>query len=104
MDEIKKNKEEMKCDCVLVFFLFFVFVFLFVVWLLGPHPWHMEAPRLVVVLELQLPAYITDTAKQDSSHVCDLHHSSQQHQILKTLSKARDGTCILMNPSRVCYC
>ena len=26
MDEIKKNKEEMKCDCVLVFLLFFVFV------------------------------------------------------------------------------
>ena len=31
-------------------FLFFVFAFL------GLHLWHMEVPRLVVQLELQLPA------------------------------------------------
>ena len=31
-------------------FLCFVFVFL------GPHPWHMEVPRLGVELELQLLA------------------------------------------------
>ena len=42
----------------MVFFLFcFVFCFL------GPHPWHMEVPRLEVELELQLPAYTTATAK-----------------------------------------
>ena len=31
-----------------------------------------------------------------------LHHSSRQHQILNPLSKARDRTCILMDPSQVC--
>ena len=69
---------------------------------LGPHLWHMEIPRLRVELELQLPAYTTDTAMRDPS--CDLHHSSWQHQILNPLSKARDQTCIFMNTSQVRYC
>jgi len=38
-----------------------------------------------------------------SEPVCNLHHSSQQHQILNPLSKARDRTCILMDTSRVRY-
>ena len=48
-------------------------------------------------LELQVPA--TATATQDPSHVCDLHHSSRQHWILKPLSEARDQTCNVMVPS-----
>ena len=35
------------------------------------------------------------------SHVCDLHHSSEQCQILDPLSKARDRTHILMDASLV---
>ena len=35
------------------------------------------------------------------SHVCNLHHSSQQRQILNPLSKARDQTCNLMVPSQI---
>ena len=57
----------------------------------------MEVSRLGVELELQLPAYTT--AMQDLNRVCDLHHSSRQHQILNALSKARDQTCLLTNPS-----
>ena len=38
---------------------FFFFVFL------GPHPQHVEVPRLGVKLELQLPAYTTGTAMRD---------------------------------------
>ena len=30
-----------------------------------------------------------------------LHHSSWQHQILNPLSKARDGTCVLMDASQI---
>ena len=30
------------------------------------------------------------TAMSDLSHVCDLYHSSRQHQILNPLSEARD--------------
>ena len=63
---------------------FFLFVFL------GPHPWHMEGPRLGAESELQLPAYTTGTATPDPSRVCDLHHRSWQHQILNPLSKGRD--------------
>ena len=47
--------------------LLFYFLFCF----LGPHPWHMEVPRLEVKSELQLLAYTTATATPDLSHVCD---------------------------------
>ena len=59
----------------------------------------MEIPRPRDELELQLPAYATATAVPDPSRVCNLHHSSQQHQILNLLSKARDQTRNLMGPS-----
>ena len=41
----------------------------------------MEVPRLGAESELQLQAYTTATATQDLGHICDLHLSSQQHQI-----------------------
>ena len=75
-------------------YLFFLFCFL------GPHPRHVEVPRLGVELELQLLAYATATAVRDLSHVCDLHHSSWQHWILNPLSGARDRTHVLMDASQ----
>ena len=71
------------CSGCLLFFFFLLF--------LGPHPWHMEAPRLGVSSELQLPAYATATAMPDLSCICDLHHSSRQCQILNLMSEAREG-------------
>ena len=61
----------------------------------------MEFPRLGFESELQLLAYTTDTATPDLSRVCNLHHSSQQHQILNPQSEARDGTRILLDTCRV---
>ena len=61
----------------------------------------MEVPRLGVQLELQLLAYATATSTQDPSCVCDLHHSSQQCQILNPLSEARDQTRNLMVPGQI---
>ena len=57
----------------------------------------MEVPRLGVELELQLLATATAIAEEtwDLSHICDLHHSSQQNQTLNPVSTARDRTCIL---------
>ena len=46
-------------------------------------------------------AYTTATAMSDLSHVCNLHSSSQQHQIFNPLSEARGQTCILMDTSWV---
>ena len=39
---------------------------------IGLHPQHMEVPRLGVEAELQLLAYATATATQDSTHICHL--------------------------------
>ena len=89
------------CDLLFHFAGFvclFVFVFLP---FLGLLLWHMEVPRLGVQLELQPPAYARATAMQDPSHVCDLHHSSQQCQIVNPLSKGRDQTHNLMVPSQI---
>ena len=44
---------------------------------------------LGVQLELQLPACTTATAISDLGLVCELRHSSRQHQILNPLSQAR---------------
>ena len=49
-----------------------------------------EVLRLGVESELQLLAYSTARETPDPSHICDLHHSSQQ--CLNPLREARDGT------------
>ena len=60
----------------------------------------MEVPRLGIESGLQLPANTTATEMPDPRHVCDLHHSSGQCQILNPLSKASDQTYILMDTSQ----
>ena len=86
--------------------MFFVLFFVF----LGPPLWHMEVPRLVSTLQLQLQAYntlhysyTTFISHYTTGTAAGLHHSSQQCQILNPLSKARDRTCVLMDTSQVCY-
>ena len=59
-----------------------------------------EDPRLGVKSELQLPATARATATRNLSHVCNLHHSSRQRQVLNPLSKARDRTHNLVDPVR----
>ena len=81
-----------------------LFFFFFFPAFLGPHPQHVEVLRLGVKSELQLLACTTATATQDLSHDGDLHHRSQQHQILNSLSESRVQTQILMDTSQVLYC
>ena len=57
----------------------------------------MEVPWLRFELAPQLPAYATATATPDTSRICNLCHSFQQHSILNPLSGARDQTPILMD-------
>ena len=64
----------------------------------------MEVPRLGVKRELKLLAYTIATATPDLSHVCNLHHSSQQCWIVNPLTDARDQAHILMDTSRTHFC
>ena len=84
------------CTLLAPFKSFFFF------FLIGPLLQHMDVPKLGVKLELQLRAFATATAMPDPSHICDLHCSSEQHQILNPLSGARDQTHIFMDTSQVC--
>ena len=61
----------------------------------------MEVTWRGVKWELQLPAYTTATATWDSSHICNLHHGSQQYWIPYPLSEARDRTYILMDARQI---
>ena len=79
--------------------LFWLLFFLCLFCLLWPHLQHMEVPRLGTESELQLPTYATATG--DPSHVCNLHHTSQQRWILNPLSEARVRTYILMNTTQI---
>ena len=63
----------------------------------------MEFPRLRGWIGAAAISLCHSTATQDLSHVCDLHHSSQQCQMLNTLRKARARTLILMDTSWVCH-
>ena len=58
--------------CLDIFLFFYSFF-------LGPHPPHMEVPRLGAESELPLPAHTTATARWDPSHICNLHNSSTAH-------------------------
>ena len=63
--------------------------------------WHMEVPRLLAELKLQLLAYASAMAMPELSHICNLCHSLLQCWILNSLSEARDQTHNLMVPSRI---
>ena len=112
--KIKTTSVFLHVKCLLAFLIFFIVIklyifnssssflsFFFSVFL-GPHPWHMEVPRIGVQLELLPLAYATDTAMQDLSHVCNLPNSSQQCRILNPLKEARDRTRDLLDASWVC--
>ena len=58
--------------------------------------WHMEVPRLGAK-----SATAKTIATWDLSGICDLHHGSQQWQILNSLSKARYLNHILMDTSQI---
>ena len=73
------------------FSFYHIYIYIYIqFFLLEPHLQHMEVPRLEVKLELQLPAYTTATATPNPRSIYNLCHSSQQCQILNSLSEARD--------------
>ena len=93
----KPDKETTKKDYRPISFSFFLFFFLFVFLSFRATPAAHRGSGLRVKSKLQPLAYATAIAMWDLSHVCNLHHSSQQCQILNPLSEARDQTHILMD-------
>ena len=102
------NEEDFRCairglwPALEASFCFVLFCFVLLCFL-GLHLQRMEFPRLGVESELQLSAYTTTTATQDPSCLCNLYHSSRQHQIPNPLSKVRDQTRNFMDSSQVHY-
>ena len=64
----------------------------------------MKVPRLGIESELQVLAYTTATEMRDPSHIYNLHHSSQQCQILNPPNEARDRTGVLMDARQIRFC
>jgi len=92
-----------RCKLLHLFYFIYLFIYFFVFLAISwAAPAAYGVPRLGVESEMQPPAYARATAMRDPSCVCNLHHSSRQHRILNPLSKARDQTCNLMVPSRIC--
>ena len=81
------------CFSFFLFFFFLVFVSF-----LGPHPRHVEVPRLGGRIGAVATGLRHSHRTWDLSCICDLYHSSRQHQILNPLGKARNPTCSLTVP------
>ena len=82
----------------IVLFLYSTYFFFF----LQLHLQHIEVPRLGVKSELQLQACTTATTPPNLSHIFDLGHNLQQHQILNTLRETRDQMHILTDTMLGC--
>ena len=93
----------MHCAC-LCFFLAFFFFFFFFFCLFRATPRAYGSSQAGGQIGAVGPSLHHSTAMPDPNHVCDLHHSPPQCQILKPLSKARDQTCVFTGTSWVCYC
>ena len=70
---------------------------------LGPYLWHMEVQARGWTGAAAAGLHHNHN-NIGSEHVCDLPHSSHQCWVLNPLSRARDGSCILMDTSRVRFC
>ena len=81
---------------------YFIIYFCFLLFRATPLAYGSSQARgRIGAVAASLHTYTTDKETQDPNCVCDLHHSSRQSWILNPLSKAKGGTLILMDPSRV---
>ena len=77
---LEKNRTEI-CFSINKSIYLFLFIYLFIFVFLGPHPQHMEVPRLGVQSELWPLAYDTATAMPDPSK----SHLPPTPQLMATL-------------------
>ena len=72
--------------------VFILFYFILISGLLGAKPMAYRSSQARDRIRAVAASLHHSHSTPDLSHVCDLHHSSWQHQILNPLSKARDCT------------
>ena len=73
---------------ILLYFLLYIFFVFCLFWATPAAYGGSQARGPIGTIATSLPT-------ADPSRICDLHHSSQQRQILNPLSEARDRTCNL---------
>ena len=79
---------------ILLYFLLYIFFVFCLFWATPAAYGGSQARGPIGTIATSLPT-------ADPSRICDLHHSSQQRQILNPLSEARDRACNLMVPSQI---
>ena len=81
-----------------------IFLLLLFVCFLGLHMRHMGSSQARGWIRATAAGLHLRYSNTRSELVCDLYHSSRQCKIVNPLSRAGDGTNILMNTSWVHYC
>ena len=83
-------------------FFFFLFCFL------GPHPWHMEVPRIGVESKLNRSCSCQPMpqAQQLGIQAVSVTYATapSNARFSNPLSEARDQICVLMDTSQICFC
>ena len=70
--------------------------------MLSLHDLKLEPNLFVIFISFYFFQGSSQARGQIRAAAAGLHHSSQQHQILKPLSKARDQTHVLIDTNHVC--
>ena len=81
----------------------FEFVFAFFFWLFRATLLAYGSSQAKVRIRAVASSLHNSHRNLDLSHICHLLHSSWQLWILNPLSESKDGTCILMDTSRICF-
>ena len=95
-----KNLSTHMCLKYIRICIFFIFIFCF----LGPHPLHMEVPRLGGLFRATAASLHHSHSNVGSEPRLQPPPQLTACQILNPLIEARDRTCDLMVPSQIHFC
>ena len=85
-----------------IFFAFFLFVCVFCLFRAAPAA-HGSSQARGRIGAIAASLHHSHRDARSQPRVQPRHHRSRQCWVLILLSEARDGTCVLMNPSQICF-